>query len=327
MKKFILNPSRLQGQGLGVIMGHLATAYCISKSLNRKPVLHLDALDNTLFSLQQTQEDHPGYSEQKQNLLDTFPNISKHFHIEKEIPSIAKPDNSSMIKFNNLCDTQQIADFFKTVTPRTDRWRNTKGKNKTLSIDAYSNRYCFEHDLDFLRDELFVFNDKILKKTKPYVEAGGENSIAVSLRLEYHITHKKNKPLPAKLYHTPLSPRYYSLALERFDQAKFPRGATAFVFCDYPNESSNFIDEISFANGTMALMGNKFNASELLCIFSHCKHAVLSNSAFAFWGAALNKNKRAKIICPTNYMSGESDQFNPVNGRWYLPEWEALEQV
>jgi len=33
MKKFILNPYRIQGQGLGVIMGYLATAYSISKSL------------------------------------------------------------------------------------------------------------------------------------------------------------------------------------------------------------------------------------------------------------------------------------------------------
>ena len=318
MKKFILNPSRIQGQGLGVIMGYLATAYSISKSLDRKPVLHLDALEGTLFSLQQTQKDHPGYSEEKQSILDTFPNISKYFDIEKEIPNIAKSDNPSMIKLNNLCDTLQIADFFK---------KNIAGKNKILSLDLHSNRYYFEDDLDFLRDELFVFNDKIIEKTKPYVEAGGKNSIAISLRLEYYLNKKKNDISPRKLYHTPLSPQYYSEGLKRFDKVKFPRGVTVFVFCDYPNESSDFIDEIFFANGTMALMGNKFNASELLCVFSHCKHAVLSNSAFAFWGAALNKNRRAKIICPTNYMSGDSHEFNPVNGRWYLPEWEALEQV
>jgi len=318
MKKFILNPFRMQGQGLGVIMGHLATAYSISKSLNRKPVLHLDALEDTLFSLQQTQEDCPGHSEKKQSILDTFPNISKYFDIEKEIPSIARPDNPSMIKFDNLCDTLHIANFFK---------KSIASKNKILSIDAYANRYCFEDDLDFIKDELFVFNDKIIEKTKPYVEAGGKNSIAVSLRLEYYLNKKKNDISSEQLHHTPLSPQYYSEALKRFDQVKIPRGVTAFVFCDYPNESSDFIDKVFFANGTMALMGNKFNASELLYIFSQCKHAVLSNSAFAFWGAALNKNRRAKIICPINYMSGGEGQFNPVNGRWYLPEWEALEQV
>lgn len=321
MKKFILNPSRIQGQGLGVIMGYLATAYSISKSLDRKPVLYLDALEDTLFSLQQTQEDHPGYSEEKQSLLDTFPNISKHFHIEKEIPSIACPDNSNTRKFTDLCGTEEIAEFFK---------KNTKAEDETAyyeSIDAGPSRYFFENDLDFLRDELFVFNDKIIEKTKPYVEAGGKNSIAISLRLEYYLHKKKNNVSPRQLHHTSLSPQYYSEALKRFDQEKFPRGVIVFVFCDYPNESSGFIDEVFFANGTMALMGNKFNASELLYIFSQCKHAVLSNSAFAFWGAALNRNRRAKIICPTNYMSGEGSTFHPVNGRWYLPEWEALEQV
>ena len=318
MKKFILNPSRMGGQGLGVIMGHLATAYSISKSLGRKPVLYLDALENTLFSRQQTQEDCPGYSEEKQSLLDTFPNISKHFFIEKEIPSIAKPDNPSMVKFFDLCGPEEIGHFFR---------KNTEVEDEILSVDAYPNRYYFEHDLDFFRDELFVFNDKIIEKTKPYAEAGGKNSIAVSLRLEYRINQKNDNATPTSLYHTSLSPRYYSVALERFDQVKFPRGVVAFVFCDYPNESSDFIDEIFFANGTMALMGNKFNASELLYIFSQCKHAVLSNSAFAFWGAALNRNRRAKIICPTNYMSSEGDTFHTVNGRWYLPEWEALEQV
>ena len=318
MKKFILNPFRVQGQGLGVIMGYLATAYSISKSLDRKPVLYLDAVEDTLFSLQQTQEDHPGYSEQKQDLLDTFPNISKHFHIEKEIPSIAKPNNPNMEKFFALCGAEEISQFFT---------KDIRGKNEILSIDAYPNRYFFEYDLDFFRDELFVFNDKILEKVKPYVEIGGTDNIAVSLRLEYHLVQKKNKSLPTELYHTALSPKYYSEAFNRFDCEKFPRGVMAFVFSDYPEEASNFVDQIHFANGKMVLLGNKFNSTELLCIFSQCKHSVLSNSAFAFWGAALNKNKRAKIICPTNYMSGGEGEFNPTNGRWYLPEWEALEQV
>ena len=252
MKKFILNPFRLQGQGLGVIMGYLATAYSISKSLDRKPVLYLDALEDTLFSLQQTQEDYPGYSEQKQDLLDTFPNISKHFDIEKEIPSIANPNNPNMEKFFALCGAEEISQFFA---------KDIRGKNEILSIDAYPNRYFFEYDLDFFRDELFVFNDKILEKVKPYVEIGGTDNIAVSLRLEYHLVQKKNKSLPTELYHTALSPKYYSEAFNRFDCEKFPRGVMAFVFSDYPEEASNFVDQIHFANGKMVLLGNKCDLS------------------------------------------------------------------
>ena len=312
------------GQGLGVIMSNLAASYSIAKSLDRKPILYLDALKDTLFSDQQMKEDKPGYSEQEQTLLHTFPNISKHFEIEEKIPQFASPHAPKTLSFNTFLGLDDLLKNLKAsdaLIGRSAAGQPTlPSEQSTLTVDVSANRFLFERDLDFFREELFVFSDEILEKTKPYVIDRQDQSIALSLRLEYYLHQKKHNRLTD---HTALSPEYYSKALENFSNVAFPYGVVVFVFCDFPNESSDFIDEIFFANGVMALMGNKFNASELLCIFSQCKHAVLSNSAFAFWGAALNKNQRAKIICPKNYMK----DCPWLNGRWYLPEWEALEQV
>lgn len=71
-----------------------------------------------------------------------------------------------------------------------------------------------------------------------------------------------------------------------------------------------FTDDVTWAKENLGFLGkdNVVYASDLglndyeeLVLMSQCKHLIIANSSFSWWGAVLNDNKDPIIICPQDW--------------------------
>lgn len=154
----------------------------------------------------------------------------------------------------------------------------------TLAGFFQSEKY-FKHIEDEIRAD-FSFKDEIMEPCKEMIASVGE---AISL----HIRRTDYLQNPN---HTALDISYYEEALHKFNT-----DLPVIIFSDDPEwckEQNVFSDE-------------RFMVSESedhyvdLCLMSLCKHHIIANSSFSWWGAWLSGSDN--VIAPIKWF-GESNQ-------------------
>jgi len=113
-------------------------------------------------------------------------------------------------------------------------------------------------------------------------------SISVHVRRQDYITEPKTRSVSGIL-----KPAWYRAAV---DAIAVRAGApTVYVFSDDPEWcSSNLI----FDHPTTVVEGNQAAPFEDLRLMSHCRHHVIANSTFSWWGAWLDARPDKIVIAP-----------------------------
>ena len=89
---------------------------------------------------------------------------------------------------------------------------------------------------------------------------------------------------------------------------------TAYVFSDDIDYARSFFEQNVVDGITMKYMDYDNEEKTVLDMYlmSCCKHNIMANSTYSWWGAYLNADPDRVVICP-------------VTGKWkedfYLPEW------
>jgi len=187
----------------------------------------------------------------------------------------------------------------------------TVSKNAYLEGYWQSERY-FKDIEDIIRQE-FTLKKPLLSSKNPRIALEMKNypSVSVHIRRKDYLT-----PKLSKIFHVCPSEYYYSAIDSIKKRLKNP---VFFVFADdinWAKESlAKFPEKIVFVSDQ-----NINKDYEELHLMSQCKHNIIANSSFSWWGAWLNKNPEKIVIAPKNWFKD-----NSKNTKDLIPEgWIKL---
>lgn len=145
--------------------------------------------------------------------------------------------------------------------------------------------------IDFaLKNALSKNAEKILNKINSV------SSVSIHIRRADYLSEKM-----AKVYRVcPMS--YYEKAANLIEK-KYPN-AFFFVFSD---DIAWAKENFTFAKDTFFVSGRGIKDEEELILMSKCRHNIIANSSFSWWGAWLNNNPGKIVITPKRWF------VNPEN--------------
>jgi hypothetical protein len=124
------------------------------------------------------------------------------------------------------------------------------------------------------------------------------NSVSVHVRRGDYISDKKTNE-----FHGVCTLRYYNNAIKKIKQTiKSPK---FFVFSD---DSEWVKNNLKIDNATYVNWNNGDNSYKDMQLMSHCKHNIIANSSFSWWGAWLNTSPGKIVIAPKKWFINDEAQ-------------------
>lgn len=131
-------------------------------------------------------------------------------------------------------------------------------------------------------------------------------SVSIHIRRCDYITN-----LRTCAYHGELTKEYYSAGLSYI--TKSIPCPTLFVFSD---DIEWVKRNISFPLKTIYIEGNMAKPHEDMYLMSLCKHHIIANSSFSWWGAWLSQNPNKIVVAPKKWTNDIRDINERVPEKW-----------
>lgn len=291
--------------GLGNQMFQYAAGLSLAKRTGQKLKLDITALSN--YSL------HQNYQ------------FDKIFNHNFEIAS--KLDCLMVLKYQykrGVHGSIAIAPNHKYGLTRTLIRQNTfnywEGFERLKGSKYLAGYWQSEKYFRFAKDDVYKhFNFKEFEKetnTTRILNIKKENSVFIHIRRGDYVSDPKTKE-----FHGICGYNYYKSAIKlikkNIDNPLF------FIFSDDPEEAKRIIGEsknIDYIQDNQGLYS--YNDLHLM---SHCRHHILANSSFSWWGAWLSRYRYAKkgkqiTIAPDRWLLKANEEIEDI----YNPEWIKL---
>jgi hypothetical protein len=164
-------------------------------------------------------------------------------------------------------------------------------------LDGYwqSEKYFRHHRNTLLKD--FTLNAPICSRSKMLLERiQASNSVAIHIRRGDYVTNPS-----ANAVHGTCTLEYYQHSISYMEQ-KLPEPVFYFFSDDMDWVKQNFgaNDRFVFTDSIEIIP-----AEEDLLLISTCKHQIIANSSFSWWGAWLNRNSQKIVIAPQQWFRDE----------------------
>ncbi len=155
-------------------------------------------------------------------------------------------------------------------------------------VETYANRIETHIQKEFtLKQPLSLEGKQILLNIQK------SQSVSIHIRRGDYVTDPKTHA-----YHGVCSPEYYVNAIKHITEV-VGESPHFFIFTDdiiWAKKHLN-LENVTFVSG------NGLPDYEELMLMSACKHNIIANSSFSWWGAWLNKNTKKIVIAPKEWFA------------------------
>jgi len=180
-------------------------------------------------------------------------------------------------------------------------------KHSDIRLVGYWQTSGFVKDMYSKINDLFIFNTNLSVEAKSVLESiENTRSVAIHIRKGDYVD-KKNKDLFGLC-----SSNYYSKAIEQLN-IKAVGKKEFYVFSDDINYSKKLLGDN--LDCTFIELNNEI---EELFLMHRCKHQIIANSTFSWWGATLNTNINKVVIYPNPW-------YDKITEHVFIPtEWMKI---
>ncbi|PWG04269.1 alpha-1,2-fucosyltransferase [Polaribacter aquimarinus] len=184
----------------------------------------------------------------------------------------------------------------KYIEPSFDFNQKALKLKPPIYIKGYfqSHKYFYGHE-SYIR-KIFTFPEHLidLKNIKTLDEIQHTESISIHIRRGDYVDDKTTNKV-----HGTCSLEYYLESIKMITENKLKNFCIYFFSDDIDWVKENFND-LEFKK--QFIDNNKDDKSWIdMFLMSKCKHNIIANSSFSFWGAWLNSNKNKQVIAPKQW--------------------------
>ena len=156
-------------------------------------------------------------------------------------------------------------------------------------------KYFLDIRQDIIKTFRFNLNNISQKTDEILQEIKRTNSVSIHIRGGDYLTSEQNRII----YGNICTKEYYSRAIEIINSKIINP-----VFFVFTNEPALIPQYIKTHHPIIVINHNKnIDSWQDMFLMSHCKHNIIANSSFSWWGAWLNENEGKIIISPSKFIN------------------------
>lgn len=194
------------------------------------------------------------------------------------------------------------------IEPHFNYWNGIKKMPHNCYLSGYwqSEKYFLDYAKQIRKDFTFMRSMNV-KNTRLVNQISQENAVSLHVRRGDYVNNPKTTAT-----HGVCSLDYYRDAIsyiaDNVSQPKF------YIFSDDMDwVKSNLKMEFSHQYVDYNKGAESYNDMRLMSL---CKHNIIANSSFSWWGAWLNGNPHKIVIAPKNWFSVSSDTTDLIPNSW-----------
>lgn len=178
-----------------------------------------------------------------------------------------------------------------------------------IYLDGYWQSYKYFQNYSKDIREIFTFRKSISSTSSRVANLiKGSNSVSLHVRRGDYVHDKSTN-----LYHGSLPTDYYLKSVRHLN--KKLKNPKFFIFSDDPAWVKN---NIKIGKNSVYVAHNKGDSSwQDMYLMSLCKHNIIANSTFSWWGAWLNNNENKYVIAPKHWFRNKKqDTSDLIPSEW-----------